>query len=66
MLNISDKINSKYTEVLAQLTTVNKKIQTATTNRKALVAKREKLKDMLAKLKAIQVQSAGFNKLEDN
>ncbi len=63
-LNISGLINDKYAEVKVQLDAVNNKIATSTTNREKLIAKREKLKNMLAKLKAIQFQSTSFNKLE--
>ncbi len=63
-LNISGLINDKYAEVKVQLDAVNNKIATSTTNREKLIAKREKLKNMLARLKAIQFQSTSFNKLE--
>lgn len=65
-LNISQLINDKYAEVEVRLAAVNAKIETSTTNREKLIAKREKLKDMLARLKAIQFQSSTFNKLEGN
>ena len=64
-LGISDIIDDKTTEVQARLATVNGKIKTTTTNRQTLIKKRDKLIEMLKKLKAIEIQSSGFDAMED-
>ncbi len=63
-LNISQTIDNKTTEIAARLANVNNKIKTATTTRQTLIKKRDNLIEMLKKLKAIEIQSTGFDAMD--